>query len=133
MPEEKKIMDMFPDFTYRFFPISHRERSMEGIQGPVYTPSKQVLDLGDTPTVEISESGPVFHDGDAKVYELETKEFDIGMKADDMQVWNPNERKEEKVIGYLPCPKCSSNIPITSEKRPFSFTCPGCGKKGKLQ
>jgi hypothetical protein len=83
--------------------------------------------------VEIKESAPVFHDGEAKVYELETKEFDIGIDPDEMQVWKPEPASEKKVLGYLPCPNCSTNIPITSDKRPYSFKCPGCGKKGKLQ
>ncbi|MDG6225009.1 MAG: hypothetical protein QCI82_05795 [Candidatus Thermoplasmatota archaeon] len=132
MPEEKKKVDHFPDFNYRFFQITHSESSMEGIQGPVYTPSKEVLDLGDTPVIEIVESAPVFHDGEAKVYDLETKEFDMGISSDEMEVWDP-EKKEEKVLGYIPCPKCGDNIPVTSDKRPYSFKCPGCGKKGKLQ
>jgi len=135
LPEEKKrTVDLFPDFNYRFFPISHTEKTMEGIQGPVFTPSRQVLDLGDMPTVEIEESAPVFHDGEAKVYDLETKEFDIGIKAEEMQVWDPTkQKKEEKVLGYLPCPKCQTNIPVMSEKRPLTIVCPGCGRKGKLE
>jgi hypothetical protein len=106
---------------------------MDGIQGPVYTPSRQVLNLGDTPVVEINESAPTFHEEEAKVYDLETKEFDIGIKAEDMKVWDPKAKKEEKVLGHMPCPKCNSNIPITSEKRPLTIVCPGCGRKGKLQ
>jgi hypothetical protein len=132
MAEETKI-DHFHDFNDRFFPITRSEKAMDGIQGPVYTPSRQVLDLGDTPVIEIGESGPVFHDGDAKVYDLQTKEFDIGIAPEKMEVWDPKAKKEEKVLGQMPCPKCNTNIPITSDKRPLTIVCPGCGRKGKLQ
>ncbi|MEA3559188.1 MAG: hypothetical protein U9R75_08055 [Candidatus Thermoplasmatota archaeon] len=122
---DKKKKDYFPDFEYRYFSIEFKETEMEGIQGPVYRPSGQVMDLGETKTIEMNETtAEVFHDGEAKVYELGTDEFSL---------------EEEKVskepipVGFIPCPNCDSPIPIMSEKRPLKIKCPSCGKSGKLE
>ncbi|MGA1848583.1 MAG: hypothetical protein ACMUHB_04505 [Thermoplasmatota archaeon] len=123
MADESKKRDYFPDLDYRFFPIIFKQTEMEGIQGPVYRPSGQVLDLGDSNTIEIGEPQEVFHDGDAKVMELSTEEFDISTREDEA----------EEVLGYIPCPKCDTPIPITSNERPLKIKCPSCGKKGKIE
>ncbi len=120
MAEEKKKVDYFPDLEYRFYPIIFNAKEMEGIQGPVYRPSGEVMDLGDVDTVGMEAPAEVFHEGDAKVYELSNTEFD------------PDTIQEETVYGFVPCSKCNTQIPITSEKRPLRIQCPGCGKKGKL-
>jgi hypothetical protein len=122
LADDKKKRDYFPDFEYRFFPIVFKETEMEGIQGPVYRPSGQVLDLGDADVVGMEEPQEVFHDGEAKVYELSEAELDLDEKV----VEAPN------VLGYIPCPACETPIPITSNKRPLKIKCPKCGKKGKL-
>jgi hypothetical protein len=121
LADEKTKTDYFPDFEYRFFPIIFDESEMDGIQGPVYRPSGEVMHLGDTKTVELEQPGEVFHDGDAKVYELSSSEMDLDGPV------------KETVLGYLPCPNCDTQIPITSEKRPLKIRCPNCGKKGKLE
>jgi hypothetical protein len=51
--KKAKDVDYFPDFNYRFFPIVFEEKAMEGIQGPVYAPSGEIMDLEGTRTVEI--------------------------------------------------------------------------------
>lgn len=124
MAEEKKQKDYFPDFDYRFFQIEFKETEMEGIQGPVYRPSGQVLDLGDTETVGMEQPAEVFHDGEAKVMELSESEFSLGTEK---------VVEEPKVLGYIPCPNCQTPIPIESSKRPLKIKCPECGKKGKLE
>lgn len=121
MAEKNKKVDYFPDLEYRFYPIIFDAKEMEGIQGPVYRPSGEVMDLGDSKTVGMEAPEEVFHDGDAKVYQLSEDEFD------------PDDIEEEVVYGYVPCSKCGTQIPITSEKRPLKIKCPGCGKKGKLE
>jgi hypothetical protein len=121
MAEEKTKTDYFPDFEYRFFPVIFDENEMEGIQGPVYRPSGEVMHLGDTKTVGMEEPAEVFHDGDAKVYQLSDQEMDL------------EEGEKDEVLGYVPCPGCSSQIPVTSEERPLRIECPSCGKKGKLE
>ncbi|MGA1820520.1 MAG: hypothetical protein ACMUHU_05875 [Thermoplasmatota archaeon] len=123
MADEKKKRDYFPDFEYRFFPIVFKETEMEGIQGPVYRPSGQVLDLGDTKLVGMEAPEEVFHDGEAKVYELSDQELDLEKQF----------KKGPDVLGYIPCPACETPIPITSEERPLKIKCPRCGKKGKLE
>ncbi len=120
MTEEKKFKEFFPDFEYRFFSIVLTEKEIEGIQGPVYRPSGEILQLDKSDTVEIKEQGEVFHDGKAKVYELSGDEMDVG-------------EKKEKIVGYIPCPACATAIPITTNERPIKITCPHCGKKGKLE
>ncbi len=122
LSEEKKKKDFFPDFEYRFFPIIFKESEMEGIQGPVYRPSGQILDLGDAETVGMEAPTEVFHEGESKVYELSTGELDLEDKVVDAP----------DVLGYIPCPACESPIPITSNNRPLKIKCPKCGKKGKL-
>lgn len=122
LADEKK-KDYFPDFDYRFFPIVFKETEMEGIQGPIYRPSGQVLDLGDMKTVGMEAPEEVFHDGEAKVYELSHEELDLETAA----------KKGPDVVGYIPCPACDTPIPITSEERPLKIKCPRCGKKGKLE
>ena len=125
MAEEKgKTVDYFPDFTYRFYPIKFDEKSMEGIKGPVYSPSGEVLEFGETETVEPEASGDIFHEDDSKVYEMEEKTLDFGDA--------PVEHKEEKIIGYVPCPKCKANIPVKTEKRPIKIKCPECKRKMTL-
>lgn len=123
MADDKKKKDYFPDFEYRFFSIEFKETEMEGIQGPVYRPSGQVMDLGETKTVEMNEPQEVFHDGEAKVYELKTEEYTLEDKVSDDPI----------PVGYIPCPNCDSPIPIMSEERPLKIKCPNCGKKGKLE
>jgi len=123
LADEKKKRDYFPDFEYRFFPIVFKETEMEGIQGPVYRPSGQVLDLGDTKVVGMEAPEEVFHDGEAKVYELSNQELDLEDQF----------RKGPDVLGYIPCPACETPIPITSDERPLKIKCPRCGKKGKLE
>ena len=120
MAEEKKAKDRFPDFEYRLFPIVFKETEMEGIQGPVYRPSGEIMHLDKTQTIEISEGGEVFHDGDAKVYEISDKQFDL-------------ESANREVIGHIPCPACNTPIPITTNERPIRIRCPKCGKKGKIE
>ena len=122
MADEKKKRDYFPDFEYRFFPIVFKETEMEGIQGPVYRPSGQMLDLGDADIVGMEQPEEVFHDGEAKVYELSEQELDLEEKVVDAP----------DVLGYIPCPACETTIPITSNKRPLKIKCPNCGKKGHL-
>ena len=122
LADDKKKRDYFPDFEYRFFPIVFKETEMEGIQGPVYRPSGQMLDLGDADVVGMEEPVEVFHDGEAKVYELSEQELDLEEKVVDAP----------DVLGYIPCPACETPIPITSNKRPLKIKCPSCGKKGKL-
>jgi hypothetical protein len=122
LSEEKKKKDFFPDFEYRFFPIIFKETEMEGIQGPVYRPSGQILDLGDAETIGMEAPTEVFHEGESKVYELSTGELDLEDKVVDAP----------DVLGYIPCPACESPIPITSNNRPLKIQCPKCGKKGKL-
>lgn len=122
--DKKKTVDYFPDFSYRFYPIKFEEKSMEGIKGPVYSPSGEILDLGEADTVEPEASGEIFHEESDGVYELEEKTVDF----EDA----PVEKKEEKIIGYVPCPKCKANIPVTSEERPLKIKCPECGKTGTL-
>ncbi|OYT46090.1 hypothetical protein B6U90_01790 [Thermoplasmatales archaeon ex4484_6] len=117
MAEQKKKVDYFPDFEFRFFPVVFNEKEMEGIQGPVYRPSGEFLHLGDEKTVGMEQPEEVFHDGSAAVYELPEDNLEL----------------EEKVLGYVPCPKCGAQIPVTSEKRPLEIKCPSCGKKGKLE
>jgi hypothetical protein len=119
MAEEKKFKEYFPDFQYRFFPIVLDEREVEGIQGPVYRPSGELLKFGEADTIEIKGSEPVFHDGDAKVMDLSTEEFDLNKHL-----------SEQKVLGYIPCPACKANIPITSEKRPLKITLLSGGFQG---
>jgi DNA-directed RNA polymerase subunit RPC12/RpoP len=119
--DKKKKTDYFPDFDYRLQPIVFDDKEMEGIQGPVYRPSGEIMHLGDSDTVRMEQPAEVFHDGDAKVYELSGSEFDL------------ESAKEDQVLGYVPCPKCDSQIPIKSEKRPLKIRCPNCGKKGKLE
>ena len=121
MPEEKTKTDYFPDFEYRFFPVIFNESEMEGIQGPVYRPSGEVMHLGDTETVGMEQPAEVFHEGDAKVYELSSSEMDL------------NEQTPEDVLGYKECPNCGTQIPIKSDKSPLKIQCPSCGKKGKLE
>ena len=123
LADDKKKRDYFPDFEYRFFPIVFKETEMEGIQGPVYRPSGQMLDLGDVDTVGMEAPVEVFHDGEAKVYELSEQELDL----DERVVDAPD------VLGYIPCPACETPIPITSNKRPLKIMCHKCGKKGKLE
>lgn len=120
MADDKKKTDYFPDFDYRFFPIKFEGKEMEGIQGPVYSPSGEILHLGDEKIVSVEEPQEVFHEGDAGVYELSTGEMDLD-----------NAVKDE-ILGYVPCPKCAAQIPITSEERPLKIKCPKCGKKGRL-
>jgi hypothetical protein len=123
LADETKKKDYFPDFEYRFFPIIFKETEIEGIQGPVYRPSGQVLDLGDANTVGMEEPGEVFHDGDTKVYELTEQEYELEDKVVDAP----------DVVGFIPCPACENPIPITSNKRPLKIKCPKCRKKGKLE
>ncbi len=120
MANEKKKMDYFPDFEYRYYPIVFDDKEIEGIQGPVYRPSGEILHLGDADTVGMEAPKEVFHEGDAKVYELSTGELDL------------ESSKEEKILGYVPCPACDTQIPIMTEDRPVKIKCPNCGKKGKL-
>jgi hypothetical protein len=122
LADEKKRRDYFPDFEYRFFPIVFKETEMEGIQGPVYRPSGQMLDLGDADVVGMEEPVEVFHDGEAKVYELSEQELDLDEKV----------VEAPEVLGYIPCPACDTPIPIKSNKRPLKIKCPNCGKKGTL-
>ncbi len=121
MAEEKTKTDYFPDLEYRFFPVVFDEKEMEGIQGPVYRPSGELMDLGETKTVGMERPTEVFHDGDAKVYELSTQEMDI------------NKEIKGSALGSIPCPNCGNMIDITSEKRPLKIKCDSCGKKGKLE
>jgi hypothetical protein len=123
LADEKKKKDYFPDFEYRFFPVIFKESEIEGIQGPVYRPSGQILDLGDADTVGMEAPAEVFHDGEAKVYELSTQELDLDEKV----------VEAPEVMGYIPCPACDTPIPIKSNKRPLKIKCPNCGKKGKLE
>ena len=123
MVDEKKKKDFFPDFEYRFFPIIFNESEIEGIQGPIYRPSGQILDLGDADIVGMEAPVDVFHDGETKVYELSDSELDLEDKVVDAP----------DVLGYIPCPACESPIPITSNDRPLKIKCPKCGKKGKLE
>jgi hypothetical protein len=123
LAEESKKKDYFPDFEYRFFPIVFKETEIEGIQGPVYRPSGQVLDLGDADTVGMEEPVEVFHDGETKVYELSEQEYELEDKVVDAP----------EAVGYIPCPACETPIPITSNERPLKIKCPSCGKKGKLE
>ncbi|MFO8051415.1 MAG: hypothetical protein R6V01_06935 [Thermoplasmatota archaeon] len=124
MADEKKKKDYFPDFEYRYFPIEFEEKEMEGIQGPVYRPSGELMDLGDAKTVGVESSQEVFHEGDAKIYELGESEF----KLEDDKAGD-----EPVPVGHIPCPNCDAPIPIMSEKRPLKIKCPNCGKKGKLE
>ena len=130
MTEKKKTsVDYFPDFNYRYFPIVFEEKEMEGIQGPVYTPSGEVLSLGENDTISVPEPTEVFHDGDAKVYELETKMMDFGNAS----VEKEKVAEAPAVLGYIPCPNCNNPIGITSNERPLKIKCGKCGKKGTLK
>lgn len=126
MAEKKKVVDLFPDFEFRFFSINMDESTLEGIQGPVYTPSGKVLELEGTKTVGMETPDEIFHDGSAEVYDLADKEFSLEDK-------DRSGSKRKKVYGYVPCPKCDSRIPITSTKRPLKIKCPDCGKTGTLE
>ncbi|MGA1865977.1 MAG: hypothetical protein ACMUFK_00755 [Thermoplasmatota archaeon] len=123
MAEEKKRKDYFPDFEYRYFPIIFKETEMEGIQGPVYRPSGQVLELGDTKEVGMEAPQEVFHDGEAKMYSLSQEEFDL----------ESSDSRAPEAVGYIPCPACGTPIPITTDERPLKIKCPNCGKKGRLE
>ncbi len=130
MEEQKKVRDLFPDLEYRFFPLIQKETTLEGIQGPVYQPSGKLLELDETRTVRMPEPTEVFHDGDAKVYDLSTSEFSLEGSGE-MKLWDQIDK--EKILGYVPCPACKARIAVTSEKRPLDIQCLECGKKGKLQ
>ncbi|MBN1391107.1 MAG: hypothetical protein JXA22_10750 [Candidatus Thermoplasmatota archaeon] len=123
MSEETKKRDLFPDFEYRYFPIIFKETEMEGIQGPIYRPSGQILDLGNTNIVGMEAPTEVFHDGEAKMYSLSQEEFDLEASTG----------KTPEILGYIPCPACDTPIPITTNERPLKIKCPSCGKKGKLE
>ena len=131
MAEQKKVVDLFPDLEYRFFPLIQKETSLEGIQGPVYQPSGKLLELDEAKTVQMSQPTEVFHDGDAKTYDMSSSEFSFEGSGE-IKLWDQIE-KEKKVLGYVPCPACSAKIAVTSEKRPLEIQCQECGKKGKLQ
>lgn len=133
MVEKKKSTDYFPELEYRFFPIVFEEKTMEGIQGPVYQPSGRLLDLGESRTAKVrDEGGEIFHDGDTPMFKDSKREFDLGDA--DVEDWEAEEMKKSKpkVYGQIACPKCGGEIPITSRKRPLSIECPGCGKKGRI-
>ena len=129
--QKKKVVDLFPDLEYRFFPLVQKETQLDGIQGPVYQPSGRLLDLDNSKTINMAEATEVFHDGDAKTYDLSSSEFSLE-DSGEMKLWDQIE-KEEQILGYVPCPACSAKIAVTSEKRPLDIQCMKCGKKGKLQ
>ncbi len=131
MEEQKKVRDLFPDLEYRFFPLIQKETTLEGIQGPVYQPSGKLLELDGARTVQRSQPTEVFHDGDAKMYDLSTSEFSLEGSGE-MKLWDQID-KEKKVLGYVPCPACKAKIAVTSEQRPLDIQCQACGKNGKLQ
>lgn len=130
MTEKKKTsVDYFPDFNYRYFPVVFEDKEMEGIQGPVYAPSGEILSLGADDTITMPDPVDVFHDGDAKVYDLETKMMDFGNAT----VQEEKVADAPEVLGYIPCPNCSNPIGITSSVRPLKINCGKCGKKGTLK
>ncbi|MCU0799618.1 MAG: tetratricopeptide repeat protein [Candidatus Thermoplasmatota archaeon] len=42
------------------------------------------------------------------------------------------EEPVEIVYKVIPCPKCGSGVPITTEERPIVVICPTCGAKGRI-
>ena len=104
---EKKHTDYFPELEYRYFPIIFEEKSIEGIQGPVYQPSGRIMNLGEADRIEPkSDAGEIFHEESAGVYEDSGKQFKLGEK--EVENWD-EESPKEKVYGTIPCPKCGGH------------------------
>jgi len=57
-----------------------------------------------------------------------TEEVDI----DEAAVEEADEEPVEIVYKVIPCPKCGSGVPITTEDRPVVVVCPVCGAKGRI-